>query len=68
MSIASVVTEGYGPGATIPLVVLSGYGVGVVVVPPARRRIFARMLGSEKQKATMSGGEKIKVKIGGSEG
>ncbi len=37
MSIASVVTEGFGPGATIALVVTSGYGLGeAVVVEPAQ--------------------------------
>jgi hypothetical protein len=37
VAISSVVTEGYGPGASIALVVTSGYGLGeAVVVEPAQ--------------------------------
>ncbi len=35
MAIRSVVTRGYGPGATIPLIVTRGYAVGVVAAPAA---------------------------------
>jgi len=37
MAIRSVVTRGYGPGATIPLVVLRGYIVGPEIVLPNKK-------------------------------
>lgn len=34
MSIAALVTQGIGPGATIPLLVTDGYGIGAAIAEP----------------------------------
>lgn len=38
--IASVVTRGFGPGATVPLVVTRGYAIGAPLVVAARTKTF----------------------------